>query len=40
MRTALVRQGCLEKHAADLAIRQWFVAEAEITGEPEHPGGE
>jgi hypothetical protein len=32
MRTALVRQGCLEKHADDPAIRQRFVAEAEITG--------
>ena len=32
MRTAPVRQGCLEKHADDPAIRQRFVAEAEITG--------
>jgi hypothetical protein len=40
MRTALVRQGCLEKHADDPAIRQRCVAEAEITGGLEHPGGE
>ena len=32
MRTALVRQGCREKHADDSAIYQQFVAEAEITG--------
>jgi hypothetical protein len=32
MRTALVGQGCLEKHADDPAIRQRFVAEAEING--------
>jgi hypothetical protein len=31
MRTALVRQGCQEKHADDPAIRQRFVAEAENT---------
>jgi eukaryotic-like serine/threonine-protein kinase len=40
MRTALVGQGYLEKHADDPAIRQRFVAEAEITGGLEHPGGE
>jgi eukaryotic-like serine/threonine-protein kinase len=28
----------LEKHADDAASRQWFVAEAEITGGLEHPG--
>ncbi len=39
MRTALVRQGCQEKHAADPTIHQRFAAEAEITGGLEHPGG-
>jgi hypothetical protein len=40
MRTAHLRQGCQEMHADDPTIRQRFVAEAEITGGLEHPGGE
>ena len=40
MRTAHRRQGCQEMHANDPIIRQWFVAEAEITGGLEDRGGE
>jgi hypothetical protein len=43
MSTALVRQRCHEEHGDDAvapAICQRFVAKAETTEGPEHPGGE